>query len=686
MNKMANTGRGNAAEMTAAKAGGYQGITVEDLVAKWLETVDELARREVMVTSARNALEGALSIREFDGSLVRHETFVFLDVVWLARILKPLLNHKDEETFDGLVKLGDTGDTRVTLEDPSDIASWGRLKNEGVLEPRLACALWPNGLSEHVLPTLASLGLAFPLENDSAEGLVVLLRLSPDCPESVGKVIGTFCLKHTPAFNSSWKIFLGVPPGAIEKMLTRCCNLGGVRTFWRSGVLVHGGHGGQDGHEMFAVVLEYSPANNELTAKIFGDISTPAPWMALSYVMSAVSLMLLDFPGLRSRGSLKCPQHGDTMVLATKVTRPGDKFLEGSRCPQCSADTRGLGAAAIDLLRMVDIRLDQDMIFREVKERFVNLESQYSFFSPAGSSKDKDLLIQKIDGVAVAVQGGFNEMKGEVDGIRGGLGDVKGEVKGGFHEMKGGLSDVQDEVKGGLSMLKGKLDNLFENTQETLMRLKNLQAPNYLYPRLVAVEEVASGSTLSRAQGMKGALSKLRGVGKKEMVLHFLCPVDMTKVPCGYGGEGYRFRETRGWVKKISPVLQVAVVTAKVALNATAGLNVNISEFLKDVKDGLADELVDRSLDEDALLRVVSGEEDVDADMQKDTRASYEALKKFMDKGQVDRLKNARDGDGYIDFRDAMKRVPDGKGGMVWVRNENVQRWLDSHSNAAPSR
>lgn len=63
MHKLGNAGRGDAAEMTAANAGGYQGITVEDLIAKWLETVDELARREITVTSAKNALEGALSIR-----------------------------------------------------------------------------------------------------------------------------------------------------------------------------------------------------------------------------------------------------------------------------------------------------------------------------------------------------------------------------------------------------------------------------------------------------------------------------------------------------------------------------------------------------------------------------------------------------------------------------------------------
>ncbi|CAN0045295.1 unnamed protein product, partial [Ectocarpus sp. 4 AP-2014] len=128
------------------------------------------------------------------------------------------------------------------------------------------------------------------------------------------------------------------------------------------------------------------------------------------------------------------------------------------------------------------------------------------------------------------------------------------------------------------------------------------------------------------------------------------------------------------------------VVTAKVVVNATTGLNVDVSDFLKDVKDGLVEELVDRTLDEEALLRAVSSDDDIGADLQRDTRASYEALKKFMDKEQVDRVKNARDGDGYIDFRDEMKRVTDGTGGMVWVRNENVQKWLNSHSIAAPTR
>ncbi|CAM9818710.1 unnamed protein product [Ectocarpus sp. 4 AP-2014] len=692
-----------AMETAVGKTTMFQGITVEELSAKWQETVDELGRRGITVTNAENALEGALSIREFDGSLVRHEKFVFLDVVWLAKILKPLLNHKDQEAFDGRVNLGDTGDTRITLYDPSDIASWDRLKNEGVLEPRLADAMWPGDLSEYVLPTLASLGLTFPLENDPAEGLVVLLRLKPHRPESVGKVIDTFCSGLTPVFRASWKIFLGVPPGAVEKVLTRCCGLGGVQTFWRYGVFVHGGRGVRDERRTFAAVVEYSSADNELVAQVFGDISTPGPWMAMSYVMSAVCLMLVDFPGLRWKGSLKCPQHGDGMLFANKATTDGDKFLEGSRCPQCSADTGGLGAAAIDLLRVVDIRLDRDVIFNEVKARFDDLESQYCFTCPADRSKEEGELIRKIDGVTTAVkrgfaevEGGINNFKGEIKGainevkveVEGGfdgtkteLRDVKDEVEVGFGDTVAGLRKVQQEVKDGFGTMQGSLDKVLESTQESLMRLKDLQAANHRYPRLVVVKEVGIMGRSSRVTGWKRFLPrKLRGMGKKDMTLYFLCPVDMTRVPCGDGGDGYRFQETRAWVKKISPVLQVAVVIAKVALKATTGLNVDISDFLKDVKDGLVEELVDRTLDEDALLRAVLGDDSIGADLQRDTRASYKALKVFMEKEERRRRKNARDGDGY------MKCVTDGRGGMVWVRNDNVQKWLDSRATAAPTR
>lgn len=143
------------------------------------------------------------------------------------------------------MKLGNTGETRITLQDPLDIASWARLKNEGILEPRLARAMWPAGLPGYMLPTLSSLGLAFPLASDPARGVVVLMRLGSGSPAYFGEVLDTLCADITHVFSAVWKFFLGVPVGAIEKVLSRCCSLVGVQTFWRYGVRVHGGLGGR---------------------------------------------------------------------------------------------------------------------------------------------------------------------------------------------------------------------------------------------------------------------------------------------------------------------------------------------------------------------------------------------------------------------------------------------------------
>lgn len=91
---------------------------------------------------------------------------------------------------------------------------------------------------------------------------------------------------------------------------------------------------------------------------------------------------------------------------------------------------------------------------------------------------------------------------------------------------------------------------IHRGVREISMCLKTLQAPNYRYPDLVVVSEV-------KTQAKRGFLTKVRDIATKEMTLHFLCPVDKSKVPCGVDGEGYRFRETRAWVKKLSPALQV---------------------------------------------------------------------------------------------------------------------------------
>lgn len=131
---------------------------------------------------------------------------------------------------------------------------------------------------------------------------------------------------------------------------------------------------------------------------------------------------------------------------------------------------------------------------------------------------------------------------------------------------------------------------------------------------------------------------------------------------------------------------KVTIVTAKVALRAVAGVDVSVlSDLLPEVKAGFVEELVERTLDEDALLRVASGDDEAGADMQREARASYAAIAEFMAKEEARRRKKARDGDCYIDFRDSVEQVQDEKGALVWVRAENVQRWKDLLPTTAPS-
>ena len=105
---------------------------------------------------------------------------------------------------------------------------------------------------------------------------------------------------------------LGVPPGAVERVLTRCCRIGDIQTFWRFGVLVQGGVEYGEIVKRFALVVEYFPDSSDkvLDIRVYGNVDSSTSWAVLSYTLSAVRYMTLDFPGLQWRAWLNCPQPG----------------------------------------------------------------------------------------------------------------------------------------------------------------------------------------------------------------------------------------------------------------------------------------------------------------------------------------------------------------------------------------
>lgn len=231
-------------------------------------------------------------------------SYVFFDVHWLADVLKPLLSDSLVTSY-GCRTLGGK-------EVPSSASrtSLNRFEQEGILEPALADALWGKETAPHVLKTLESAGLTFPRAGDKCSGLVILLRLSKKRPGPVGVKIDDFRLKKTKGGRDGGiKVVCtfqgGVPPGFIERLLTKCCHLGVCNPFWRFGVLIESG-------ELFSAILEYHESDElvgKLTLEVFGDCTMAGPWGGMSACLSVVVQLLSGFPGITAAAEMECQQH-----------------------------------------------------------------------------------------------------------------------------------------------------------------------------------------------------------------------------------------------------------------------------------------------------------------------------------------------------------------------------------------
>ena len=244
-------------------------------------------------------------------------TYVFLDVDWLARVLAPLLNHKGIEYRGGARRFGDVEVTEQWQE-----YSLRKLQDEGILEQRLATFLWP-GYTQHVLAALELIGLTFPDPGDKGGGLVVPLRLPETRPLYVGQHLANFRDEHRQkSLTVHWKMPHGVPPGGVERIVSRCSRVGAASLFWRFGVLVRVGAAREDDDDRIGqswFMLEYDRYGQELVVEVWGDLTKAAAWSALSYISAVVRNMIVEFPGLRWEAFLGCPDHPGEAMCISKV-------------------------------------------------------------------------------------------------------------------------------------------------------------------------------------------------------------------------------------------------------------------------------------------------------------------------------------------------------------------------------
>eukprot|EP00752_Nemacystus_decipiens_P017825 g15981.t1 len=642
--------------------------------ASWLSRVHE--------DGIRHSMDGAIELRAFSGTVISHDVFVVLDVMWLAGVLKPILDHR------GVTK-NEMGDQVFADRElgTSTLIGWATdLVDRGVLRNGFACFLWslqdeftkdvsdaPGMEPTMFTEVLDSIGVTIPLPVDEdAESTVPpteSMELQEDAEtrknlSSARKA--AFCPRDsgcggdgsvTAVFEFD---YAGAPHGLPERVMALSHKIGELssRARWRLGGLFLLHNPGFTGAS--SMILEYDKTSKRLCIEALGQGTVHV--RAVQFVISAVYHVARFFPGAGWTGWMGCgmSHSGERMyLLATSNEKenqsPGSQIIpptRDSRRDEWRKQRNLCGMLGIDARG--PCTLDPD-VFGEVLD--VTLPYKISDVIMENFARSKARSVEPDSLTTSPTLVDFTELAHKIDRV----------------ERK------VDKVEGGLHKMDTGIQGIAKGMQESLLRLEKLQASNYRYPHLVTVQQV-------QGEGTRSVRSRLRGMFAKEMTLHFLCSFDMTKVPCGYGGNGYRLRKTRGWVKKISPALQVTLVTVNVALRAVAGVDApGLINFLQELKTGLVEELVDRTLDEDELDRVLSGDEVAGVDMQRKTRASYEAITDFMAKEEAERRKKGRDGDDYMDFRDSMEPVHDEKGGLVWMGTENAQKWKDSHPIAAPS-
>lgn len=255
---------------------------------------------------------------------------IFLDVVWLSKVLKPILNHKlKDETFDN--------DLSPMRDD---------LVEDGVLRWQFAWHLWRDFIGHAALQSkeivvaallgvLVHLGVALPLSrttlstsagivtpasrgnNSAPPDMLVIMRLEDTHNASQRRRMDRLPAEMPQGDQEvtfKWRFgFAGPPHGLVERLLASCHVLGEVErsSCWKYGAVFKSGtitsKAGKTAR-LYTLALSYDDQKKILTVRVFGPLECDRVWMVSRYVASAMVKLSKDWPGAWWEGWTECAQ------------------------------------------------------------------------------------------------------------------------------------------------------------------------------------------------------------------------------------------------------------------------------------------------------------------------------------------------------------------------------------------
>ncbi|CAN0383216.1 unnamed protein product [Ascophyllum nodosum] len=326
----------------------------EDIVR---QVSEELHSAEDMtaVSNWENALNGALWISEFAGQILRIDSDegIFLDVVWLSKVLSPILSHKlHAEDF-----------LTTALKRQRD-----SLVRRGVLRWDFVQHIWRDVLApakqgskgrvvESLFRVLLKLGVILPLgrqavlsdrrgSHTSHGDMLVIMRLPEECSDEQRRAIDSSVVnvrQDCQEVKLKWEFDAAQAPyGLVERLISSCHVIGEVEQdlCWRYGALFTSHQrtwGDNRSVRLYKFVISYD--NCMLSLRMIGPLSNDRVLDALRYVASAMVVLSMEWPGVRWEGWLDCPNHPKARIY---LTPPGQARIGGQLLDQDARDAHSM--------------------------------------------------------------------------------------------------------------------------------------------------------------------------------------------------------------------------------------------------------------------------------------------------------------------------------------------------------
>ncbi|CAN0085093.1 unnamed protein product [Pylaiella littoralis] len=399
------------------------------------------------------------------------------------------------------------------------------------------------------------------------------------------------------------------PAGSLEGSLA-------ISLFWRFGVLVRVGAAQEDGHDGIGrswFVLEYDRYGQELVVEVWGDLRKAAAWATLSYVSAVVRDMTLQYPGLRWKAYLGCPDHPiETMRISKVQRREGRLVAKEHICRQCRLAGSGAAFLASELLLKVDkLHGSAGVMFQRLVDRISEVQSASFSTSGTANASAPEAQGNSIDDQAARQMGEISHnmlpalgrpvAEEDLETWTANLRNLRLHTRQDMQRIvdlsnkkvleavanaRANLSAEIGRSAGELLQAMSKLGTSQSAGQRSLARevaSLTVRIPSHavlLPPRddeseeLMDAERDASswiqrlrGWRTHRKRGGKGAVSK-------EYRLFFLCGHGRSLAECGFEGKGYRIKCPRTWVKISLPFVKALLIVVNATLKAFVGLSI----------------------------------------------------------------------------------------------------------------